>query len=47
VSMISSSVEISIADGGEEMVRAYFLVGTKLLILAPCTTVPQVTHHLR
>jgi len=45
--MISRRVEISIAESGEEMVRAYFLVGTKLLILAPGTTVAQVTHHLR
>jgi len=32
VTMISRSVEISIAGGGEEMVRAYLLVGTKRLI---------------
>jgi len=29
--MISGGVEISIAGGGEEMVRAYLLVGTKPL----------------
>jgi len=30
--MISRGVEISIAGGGGEMVRAYPLVGTKLLL---------------
>jgi len=30
--MISRGVEISIAGGGEEMVRAYFLVETKPLL---------------
>jgi len=32
VTMISRGVEISIAGGGGEMVRAYLLVGTKRLI---------------
>jgi len=30
--MISRGVQISIAAGGEEMVRGYLLVGTKLLL---------------
>jgi len=30
--MISRGVEISIAGGGGEMVRAYLMVGTKRLI---------------
>jgi len=30
--MISRAIEISIAGGGEEMVRLYLLVGTKLLL---------------
>jgi len=32
VTMISRGVEISIAGGGEEMVRAYLLVGNKPLL---------------
>jgi len=32
VTMISRGVEIAIAGGGEEMVRAYLLGGTKHII---------------
>ena len=32
MTMISRGVEISIAGGGGEMVRAYLLLGTKLLL---------------
>jgi len=32
VTMISRGIEISIAGGGGEMVRAYLFLGTKLLL---------------